>query len=47
MSQIVGWHPPKALGNLGNEYDEILMRCSPADVSGCGIHEISRQDGQG
>jgi hypothetical protein len=29
MSQIVERHPPKALGNLGNEYDEILMRCSP------------------
>lgn len=29
MSQIVERHPPKALGNLGNEYDEILLRCSP------------------
>jgi hypothetical protein len=29
MSQLVERHPPKALGNLGNEYDEILLRCSP------------------
>jgi hypothetical protein len=29
MSQLVERHPPKALGNLGNEYDEVLLRCSP------------------
>jgi len=29
MSQLVERHPPKALGDLGNEYDEVLLRCSP------------------
>jgi hypothetical protein len=29
MSQLVERHPPKALGDFGNEYDEILLRCSP------------------
>lgn len=29
MSQLVERHPPKALGDLGNDYDEVLLRCSP------------------
>lgn len=29
MSQLVERHPPKALGDLGNEYDEVLIRCAP------------------
>lgn len=29
MSQLVERHPPKALGDLGNEYDEVLLRCAP------------------
>jgi hypothetical protein len=29
MSELVERHPPKALGDLGNEYDEVLLRCSP------------------
>jgi hypothetical protein len=29
MSQLIERHPPKALGDLGNEYDEVLLRCSP------------------
>ncbi|CAB9526622.1 trafficking protein particle complex [Seminavis robusta] len=28
-SQLVERHPPKALGDLGNEYDEVLLRCAP------------------
>jgi hypothetical protein len=29
MSQLVERHPPKALGDLGNEFDEVVLRCSP------------------
>lgn len=29
MSQLVERHPPKALGDFGNEYDEVLFRCTP------------------
>ncbi|GKY95064.1 hypothetical protein MPSEU_000470600 [Mayamaea pseudoterrestris] len=29
MSEIVERHPPKALGDFGNDYDEVLLRCSP------------------
>ena len=29
LSQLVERHPPKALGDLGNDYDEVLLRCSP------------------
>lgn len=29
MSQLVERHPPKALGDLGNDWDEVIYRCSP------------------
>jgi tetratricopeptide (TPR) repeat protein len=29
VSQLLERHPPKALGDLGNEFDEVLLRCSP------------------
>jgi len=29
MSQLVERHPPKALGDLGNDFDEVVLRCSP------------------
>mgnify|MGYP000072151775 CR=1 FL=1 len=29
MCQLVERHPPKALGDFGNEYDELLLRCGP------------------
>ena len=29
MGQLVERHPPKALGDFGNEYDEVLLRCTP------------------
>ena len=29
MGQLVERHPPKALGDFGNEYDEVLLRCAP------------------
>lgn len=29
MSQLVERHPPRALGDFGNEYDEVLLRCAP------------------
>lgn len=29
VSELVERHPPKALGDLGNDYDEVLLRCSP------------------
>jgi hypothetical protein len=29
LSQLLERHPPKALGDMGNEFDEILLRCSP------------------
>jgi hypothetical protein len=28
-SQLVERHPPKALGDLGNGFDEVVLRCSP------------------
>jgi len=29
VCQLVERHPPTALGDLGNEYDEMILRCSP------------------
>jgi tetratricopeptide (TPR) repeat protein len=29
VSQLLERHPAKALGDLGNEFDEVLLRCSP------------------
>ena len=29
ISQLLERHPPRALGDLGNEFDEVLLRCSP------------------
>jgi len=29
MSQLVERHPPTALGTLGNDFDEVVLRCSP------------------
>ena len=29
VSQLLERNPPKALGNLGNVFDEVILRCSP------------------
>jgi hypothetical protein len=29
VSQLLERHPPRALGDLGNDFDEVLLRCSP------------------